>query len=104
MLIDVNFVFDVPVKTKEKAYEKIMSISKNNDYTTDNLLEYEYFLKHCKLIVIDLSNDVQLENPDLRQQINFIGKLEDDKATMVFIIEKSEETTFEFLQNSVSII
>ena len=36
------------------------------------------------------------------QQINFIGKLEDDKATMFFIIEKSEETTFEFLQNSVS--
>ena len=38
------------------------------------------------------------------QQINFIGKLEDDKATMFFIIEKSEETTFEFSQNSVSVI
>ena len=75
-----------------------MSISKNNDYTTDNLLEYEYLeygiWKHYKLIVIDLSNKIQLENPDLRQQINFIGKLEDDKATMVFIVEKSEETTF----------
>ena len=44
------------------------------------------------------------KNPDLRQQINFIGKLEDDQATMFFIIEKSEEATFEFLQNSVSII
>ena len=42
MLNDVNFFFDVPVQNKEKAYEKIMSISKNNDYTTDNLLEYEY--------------------------------------------------------------
>ena len=104
VLIDRKRFFDVPVKNKEQAYEKIMSISKNNDYTTDNLLEYEYFLKHCKLIVIDLSSEIQLENPDLRQQINFIGKLEDDKATMVFIIEKSEETTFEFLQNSVSII
>ena len=75
-----------------------MSISKNNDYTTDNLLEYEYLeygiWKHDKLIVIDLSNKIQLENPDLRQQINFIGKLEDNKATMVFIVEKSEETTF----------
>ena len=38
------------------------------------------------------------------QKINFIGKLEDNKATMFFIIEKSEETIFEFLQNSVSII
>ena len=38
------------------------------------------------------------------EQIDFIGKLEDDKATMFFIIEKSEETTFTFLQNSVNII
>ena len=79
-----------------------MSISKSNDYTTGNLLDYEYFSKHCKLIAINLSKQTELENPDLRQQINFIGKLEDDKATMFFINEKSEETTFEFLQSSVS--
>ena len=94
----------MPVKNKEEAYKKIMSISKNNDYTTGNFLDYEYFSKHCKLIAINLSKQIKLENPDLRQQINFIDKLEDDEATMFFIIEKSEETTFEFLQNSVSII
>ena len=40
------------------------------------------------------------------QQINFIDKLEnqDDKAKMFFINEKSEETTFEFLQNYVNIL
>ena len=81
-----------------------MSISKNNNYTTGNLLDYEYFSKHYKLIAIDLSKRLELENSDLRQKITFIGKLEDDEATMFFIIEKSEETTFEFLQNSVSII
>ena len=64
-----------------------------------NLLDYEYFSKRYKLIAIDLSKQIELENPDLRQQINFIGKLEDDKATMFFIIEKLEETTFEFSQN-----
>ena len=69
-----------------------------------NLLDYEYFSKHYKLIVIDLSKQIELENRDLRQQIIFLGKLEDDKATMFFIIEKSKETTFELLQNSVSII
>ena len=81
-----------------------MDISKNDDYTTGNLLDYEDFSKHYKLIAIDLSKQIELENPDLRQQINFLGRLEDDKATMFLIIEKSEETTFEFLQNSVSII
>ena len=40
------------------------------------------------------------------QQISFIGKLENQAhgATMFFTIEKSEETTFEFLQNSVNIL
>ena len=40
------------------------------------------------------------------QQTNFIGKIEgqNNGATMVFIIEKLEETTFEFLQNSVNIL
>ena len=94
----------MPVKNKEEAYEKIIEISKNNDYTTGNLLNYEYFSKHYKLIEIDLSEQIELENPDLKQQINFIGKPEDNRATVFFIIEKSEETTFEFSQNSVSMI
>ena len=54
MLIGGNVFFYVPVKNKEESYGKIMSISKINDYTTGNLLDYEYFSKHYKLIVIDL--------------------------------------------------
>ena len=104
VLIDGKRFFDVPITHKEDVYEKIIELSKNNYYTTGNLLDYEYISKHFKLIAIDLSKQIELENSDLRQQINFIGKLEADKATMFFIIEKSEETTFEFSQNSVSII
>ena len=54
VLIDGKSFFDVPVKDKE-ANEKIIEISKNSDYTTGNLLDYEYFSKHYKLIAIDLS-------------------------------------------------
>ena len=104
VLIDRKSFLDVPVKNKEEAYEKIISVSKNNDYTTGNLLDYEYFSKHYKLIAIDLRKQIKLENPNLKQQINFIGKLEADEATMIFIIEKSEQTTSEFSQNSASII
>ena len=60
-----------------------MSVGKNNDYTTGNLLDYEYFSKLYKLIAIDLSKQIELKNPDLRQQINFIGKLEDILVTEI---------------------
>ena len=91
---DINVLTDFNVLTEEETYEKIIEMSKNNEYTTGNLLDYEYFSKHYKLIAIDLRKQIELGSPDLKQQINFIGKLEEDKAT---IIEKSEETTFGFL-------
>ena len=79
-------------------------MSKNNDYTKGNLLDYECFSKHYKLIGIDLSKQIELENPDLKQQVNFTGRLDEDNATMFFIIEKSEETTFEFSPIAVTVV
>ena len=68
------------------------------------MLDYEYFSNHCKTIAIDLQIN-KLENPDLKQQVNCTGKLEEDHgATIFFIIEKSEETCLNFVQNLVSII
>ena len=91
VLIDGKNFFDVSVKNKEETYEKVTEMSKNNDYTTGNLLHYDYFPNHYKLIAIDLSKQIELENLDLKQQINSICKLEEDNgATMFFIIEKSE--------------
>ena len=105
VLIDGKRFFDLPIKNSEESYEEIIEMSKNNVYVTGNLLDYEYFSNHNKLITIDLSKQVELENPDLKQQINFTGKLEENNgATKYFIIEKSEETTFCFSQNSLSII
>ena len=96
-MIDGKPFFEIPVKNKEEAYKSIIEISKYSDYTTGNLLDYEYFSKHYKLIEIDLSKQTELENSDLKQQINFIGRLEiEGGATMFFIIEKKEETTFNF--------
>ena len=54
-------------------------MSKNNDCTIGNLLDYDYFSKHCKLIAIDLSKQTELENPDLKQQINFLVNLKEMK-------------------------
>ena len=95
----------MPIKNKEEAYKQIIKSGRNNDYITGSLLDYEYFSKHYKLIAIDLTKQTELENPDLKQQINFIGRLErNEGATMFLIIEKSEETTFEFSQNSATVV
>ena len=92
----------MPVKNKEEAYEKIMDISNNNDYTTGNLLDFPYFKEIYRLTAIDLSKQTISKDP---QQISFIGKLDQaNGATMFFIIEKSEEATFSFSQNSATII
>ena len=105
VLIDGKRLLDTPTKNDKETYEQIVEMGRNNDYATCNLLYYEYFSKYYKLIAIDLSKQIELENPDLKQQINFIGKLKrNEGATMFFIIEKSEETTFEFSQNSVTIV
>ena len=93
----------MPVKNEEETSEKIFEMSKNNDYTTGGLLDFAYFKKHYRLIGIDFSKQTNLKDP---QQSNFIGKREgqEHEATMFFIIEKSEETTLEFLQISVNIL
>ena len=77
-----------------------MDMSHNNDYTTSNLLVFAYFKK--RLIATDLSKQTKLKDPQL---ISFIGRLlYTHGATVCFIIEQSEETTFNFSQNSVTII
>ena len=104
VIIDKLAFFDLPIKTEEEAYEKIIDISRNNEYTTDNLLDYDYFKKHYKLIAIDLSKQQVLqENEDLIQQINFIGRLE-NAANVFIIIEKKENTILEFSQNFANVI
>ena len=67
VLIDNKPVFDLPVKNKQKAYEKHWNLRNDgNDY---------------KLISIDLS---RRKNTTIPQQINFTGKFgEDDSATIL---------------------
>ena len=104
VIIDKLAFFDLPIKTEEEGYEKIIDISRSNEYTTGNLLDYDYFKKYYKLTAIDLSKQQVLqENEDLIQQINFTGKLE-EAANVFIIIEKKENTILEFSQNLANVI
>ena len=96
VIIDKLAFFDLPIKTEEEAYKKIIDISRNNEYRTGNLLDYDYFKKYYKLIAIDLSKqEVLQENKDLIQQINFIDRLDiyvNARANVFIITEKKENT------------
>ena len=88
-LIDNKPFFDQPVKNKQ-AHEKLIEMSRNDDYTTGNLLDFSYHQNYYKPIGIDLSGQT---NTNMPQQINFTGKLEEaDGATMFFIAEKQQKT------------
>ena len=94
VLIDGKSLFDLPVKNEEKAYEKIIEMSNNNDCTTGNLLDLAYFKENYRLIATDLSEQTKLKH---LQQINFIGKLEKDHgATMLFVIKNQKKLLSNF--------
>ena len=89
VLIDGESFSDMPIKNGEEIHGKIIEMRRNIDYTTGNVLNYEYFSKHYKLIAIDLSKQIELENPDLKQQINFIGRLARMQGATMFFIRRN---------------
>ena len=88
------------LKIKNRTYKAIIELIRDGNFTTGKCLNYEYFSSHYKLIAIELSKQkADLEN----QQINFIGKLEQD-ATIFFVIEEEHQTGLEFSQNPLPIV
>ena len=75
-MIDGKSLFDVPIKNEEETHEKIIEMGRKNDYTAENLLDYEYFSNNYELIAIDFSKQIELENDDTVQQINFVGRID----------------------------
>ena len=94
-LIDSKPFFDQSVTSKQEAYGQLIRMSRNNDYTTGNLLDFSYHKYYYKPIGIDLSRQ---RNTNIPQQINSTGRSEeDDGATMFFIAEKQRKTNLIFL-------
>ena len=63
-------------------------MSTNNDNTTGNLLDFSYFKKHYKLIVINLHKQTKLK---YLQQISFIGELPNTLGATMFFIMKNQK-------------
>ena len=64
-------------------------MSRDDGYTTGNLLDHLYNQKFYKLVGIDLSRQ---KNTNVPQKINFVGKLEkEDRVTILFISEEQKK-------------
>ena len=82
--------------------KKVM-IGKGEDYTTGSLLDYSYFDKHYKLVVVDLSKQKKLDaDPRAIQQIEFKYMLGTD-STIYWVLEKPKETILEFYKGTVKV-
>ena len=94
-----NF-FNQPIKNDKITYDNIQKIStgQRDNYTTECLLHYSYFKEHYKVIATDLSKQQKLDtDPKAKQQINFTGKLEQDRKKQTFFITKeTKETVLNF--------
>ena len=73
---------DYVVLTDNKSWDiwnkhiKILEFSRDNDYARGNLLDYEYFSKRYKLILIESSKHIELENLIEKQKnITFLKSL-----------------------------
>ena len=63
VLTDGKSSFAFPVKNEEKAYENIIEMSRNNDCTTDNSLDFAYLKENYRLIAFNLNNETKLKDP-----------------------------------------
>ena len=100
VIIDGEPFYEIPIQNKEETYKAITELIRNDLLRTVNEFNFDYFSQHYKLIAINLSK----QKSDLKnQQINFIGRLEQN-ATIFFIVEEKETTGLKFLQNSSTIV
>ena len=59
-LVEINHLFDLPVKSKQKAYGKLIEMSRNNEYVTGQLLDYLYHQNYYTLNSIDLDKQIRV--------------------------------------------
>ena len=105
VIIDGKIFYDNPIENNLERYSELKKVmtGKGEDYTTGSLLDFNYFLKHYKLIAVDLSKQNELDaDPRAIQQIEFKCMLESD-STIYWVLEKSTETTLEFYKGTVKV-
>ena len=105
VIIDGGNFYDNPIESDIEKYRELKKVMtrKGEDYTTGSLLDYNYLLKHYKLVAVDLSKQKELDaDPRAIQQIEFKYMLGTD-STIYCALEKSKETILEFYEGTVKV-
>ena len=109
VLIDVGNFYDQPINDLIKRYDDARKVSTGygDDCTSGSLLDDEYFKNNYRVIAVDLSKEKALDaDPRAIQQIVFQGVVGGDdntKMRLYTILEKSEETVFEFYKGTAKV-
>ena len=89
-----------------KQYDEIRKTAagQRDNYTTECLLDYQYFKDHYNLIAVDLSKQKELD-ADSRavKQIQFYGMLKTNSQVWT-VFEKSKETMREFFKGMAEVL
>ena len=105
VIIDERIFYDNLIESDIEKYRELkkVMIGKGEDYTTGYLLDYDYFLKHYKLVAVDLSKQKELDaDPRAIQQIEFKYMLPTN-STIYWVLESSTETVLEFYKGTVKV-
>ena len=105
IIIDGRNFYDNPIENNIEKYRELkkVMIGKGEYYTTGSLLDFNYFLKHYKLIAVDLSKQKELDaDPRAIQQIEFKYMIR-TSSIIYWILEKSKETILEFYKGTVKV-
>ena len=100
-----NFVYQT-LQNDLRIYDNIQknATAEGVDYKTGYLLNYNWFMKYCKMIAIDLIKQQALDDdPTVMQQTNFTGNLRNE-ATVFFIIKKVKEIILDFSQETLKVL
>ena len=62
-IIDNKAFFDYPVINKQEGFERFVEMSRNDESTTGDLLDFWYHQKYCKLTSIYLSRQTNTSIP-----------------------------------------
>ena len=110
VLIDERNFYDQNLNSSIVRYNELlkMTTGRSEDYSTECLLDYGYYLKDFNIVGIDCSHQAVLDSdPKVNQQIEFVYKLPSGAAAISYdlltVLEKEKQTVIKFSEGTVKV-